>query len=322
MPSEFDIIKRYFNRVVDAPDIALGIGDDAALLQVPEGQRLVVTADTLVENVHFPEEIPPEFIGHKALAVNLSDLAAMGATPKWVTLAITLPEVDEVWLEGFCRGFFALADRYQVHLVGGDTTRGPLSMTVQAMGWVPEQQALLRSGARPGDQIYASGSIGDAGIALRALQGKITLDAEDYQDLILRLHRPSPRIELGLSLRGLASSCIDVSDGLMADLGHILQASGVGAEIDQVNIPFSEPVLRWIEAGGDALLPMTLGDDYELVFTIAPHHQEALDLLARELDLRLTLIGTVVNEPGITLFNRAGEPVKVSQMGFNHFGTT
>lgn len=320
MASEFDIIQRFFSRDVDAPDVVLGIGDDAALLSVPEGQHLVVTADTLIENVHFPEEIPPEFIGYKSLAVNLSDLAAMGAMPKWVTLAISLPAVDEVWLEGFSRGFHGLAERHQVSLVGGDTTRGSLSITVQAMGWVPEQQALLRSGARPGDQIYVSGTIGDAGLALSALQGNVSLSAEDYQDLILRLHKPTPRIELGLNLRGLASSCIDVSDGLMADLGHILEASDVGAEIDLVNLPYSKPVARWVDESENPLSPLALGDDYELAFTIPPHHQEALDTLAHDLDIRLTQIGTIVSEPGMTLFNSAGEPVKVTRTGYDHFG--
>jgi len=320
MPSEFDIIQRFFSRDTENRDVVLGIGDDAALLEVPEGQRLVVTADTLIENVHFPEEIPPEFIAYKALAVNLSDLAAMGALPKWVTLAITLPEVDEAWLEGFSRGFFGLADRHHVTLVGGDTNRGPLSITVQAMGWVPVDQALLRSGARPGDQIYASGTIGDAGLALSALKGEVSLSAEDYQDLILRLHKPTPRIELGLNLRGLASSCIDVSDGLMADLNHILEASVAGAEIDLVNMPYSKPVARWIDESDDPLLPLSLGDDYELVFTIPPHHQESLDTLAQDLDIRLTQIGTIVSEPGMTLFNSAGEPVKVTRSGYDHFG--
>jgi thiamine-monophosphate kinase len=166
MVSEFDLIKRFFTRDIRSADVALGIGDDAALLKVPEGQQLVVTTDTLIENVHFPEEIPPEFIGYKALAVNLSDLAAMGAEPRWVTLALSLPEADEVWLEGFSRGFLDLADEYGVSLVGGDTTRGSLSITVQAMGLVPDGQALLRSGAVPGDLVYVSGSIGDAGLAL------------------------------------------------------------------------------------------------------------------------------------------------------------
>jgi len=321
MPSEFEIIQRYFSSDVGAPDVVLGIGDDAALLAIPEGQSLVVTADTLNENIHFPEEIPSDFIGYKALAVNLSDLAAMGAMPKWVTLAISLPEVDEVWLEGFSRGFHGLAERHHVSLVGGDTTRGPLSITVQAMGWVPEHQALLRSGARPGDQIYVSGTIGDAGLALLALQGKVSLNAEDYQGLILRLHKPTPRIELGLNLRGLASSCIDVSDGLVADLGHMLEASNVGAEIDLVNMPFSKPVARWVDESDNPLLPLSLGDDYELVFTIPPNHQETLDTLAQELDIRLTQIGTVVSEPGMTLFNSAGEPVKVTRTGYDHFGT-
>lgn len=320
MASEFDLIRRFFTRDCKTEEVALGIGDDAALLKIPEGQQLVVTTDTLIENVHFPEEIPPEFIGYKALAVNLSDLAAMGATPRWVTLALSLPEADEVWLEGFSRGFLGLAEEYGVSLVGGDTTRGPLSITVQAMGLVPDGQALLRSGASPGDLVYVSGSIGDAGLALSALKGGTRLEADEYQHLVMRLHKPVPRVALGLALRGLASACIDVSDGLLADLNHILEASGVGADIAMQQIPLSPLVRQWADQHGDFSAPATWGDDFELVFTLPAQKQASLEAVARKMDIPLTQIGEITTTTGLRLFTPAGEPVNVPQAGYDHFG--
>jgi thiamine-monophosphate kinase len=322
MVSEFDLIKRFFTRNHGTEDVVLGIGDDAALLKVPEGQQLVVTTDTLIENVHFPEEIPPEFVGYKALAVNLSDLAAMGAEPRWATLALSLPEADEVWLEGFSRGFLDLADEYDLSLVGGDTTRGPLSITVQAIGLVPAGLALLRSGAAPGDLVYVSGSIGDAGLALSALKGEAKLEPEDYQCLVMRLHKPTPRVLLGTELRGLASSCIDVSDGLIADLSHILEASTVGADITLQDIPFSKPVRQWAERHDDFSVPATWGDDFELVFTVPADSQQMLEQVARNLDIQLSKIGKITAETGLRLFTPAGEAVNVAQAGYDHFGRT
>jgi thiamine-monophosphate kinase len=320
MVSEFDLIKRFFTRDNKSEDVVLGIGDDAALLSLPEGQQLVVTTDTLIENVHFPEEIPPEFIGYKALAVNLSDLAAMGAQPRWVTLALSLPEADEMWLEGFSRGFLGLADEYGVSLVGGDTTRGPLSITVQAMGLVPEGQALLRSGALPGDLIYVSGSIGDAGLALSALKAEAQLSAEAYQSLVMRLHKPTPRMALGIALRGLATSCIDVSDGLLADLNHVLEASAVGADIVLQQIPLSPLVRQWAEHHADFAVPATWGDDFELVFTVPAASQQILEQVASRLDVPLSMIGKISAETGLRLFTPAGEAVTVAQTGYDHFG--
>lgn len=263
---EFDLIRRYF--AVQPPrraETRLGIGDDCALMAVPPGQQLAITTDTMVENVHFFADVDPEALGHKLLAVNLSDLAAMGAEPVAVTLALTLPKVDEAWLQAFSRGFLTLAKQFNVDLIGGDTTAGPLTLTVQAMGLVPEHQALRRNAARPGDRIYLSGPIGSAGLALKMRQGFYS--APD-QSILLSLERPQPQVKIGLALRGIASACIDISDGLAADLGHILQQSGAGAVLDFERLPMANAVKRYIETSGDWRMPLTAGDDYQLCFTV------------------------------------------------------
>jgi thiamine-monophosphate kinase len=247
MSGEFDLIRRHFRRSAARSDVRLGVGDDAALLRVPSGRELAVTMDTLVEGVHFLPDVDPAALGHKALAVNLSDLAAMGAEPAWATLALTLPGIDEEWIARFCAGFFALAERFGVDVVGGDTTRGPRAITVQAHGFVPPGAALLRSAARPGDVVYVTGTLGDAGLALllasdrhdNAGAGAGAIDDADLAALQGRLDRPVPRIAEGIALRGLARACIDVSDGLYADLSHILEESGVGAVLDLGALPLS-----------------------------------------------------------------------------------
>jgi len=239
--SEFDLIRRYFTRA--APGALLGVGDDAALLQVSEGNVLAVSSDMLVSGTHFLPDADPFLLGHKTLAVNLSDMAAMGATPRWAMLAIALPEADEAWLEKFSAGFFALAQQHGVELVGGDTTRGPLNLCVTIMGEVPQGAALLRGGAQPGDEVWVSGTLGDAALALAHLQNRIQLSAAEYAACAPALHQPQPRVALGLALRGIANSAIDISDGLLADLGHILDASQAGAEIDFALLPVSS-VLR------------------------------------------------------------------------------
>jgi len=239
--SEFDLIRRYFTRAT--PGALLGVGDDAALLQASAGNALAVSTDMLVSGTHFLPDTDPFLLGHKTLAVNLSDLAAMGAAPRWATLAIALPEADEAWLAQFSAGFFALADQYGVELVGGDTTRGPLNLCVTIFGEVPAQQALRRSGAQVGDEIWVSGRLGDAALALAHLQDRITLSAAELFACLPALHQPQPRVALGLALRGIATSAIDISDGLLADLGHILEASQVGAQLDFAALPVS-PVLR------------------------------------------------------------------------------
>ena len=313
---EFDLIHRFFTRQpFRHRETALGVGDDCALLRCPAGMELAVTADTLVSGVHFLPDVDPESLGHKALAVNLSDLAAMGAAPAWATLALTLPAVDEPWLESFARGFFALAERHGLELVGGDTTRGPLSITIQAMGLVPAGAALLRSGAKPGDSIYVSGPLGSAGLGLKIRRGETALaDAE----AVARLERPEPQVRLGQLLRGAASACIDISDGLAADLGHILAASGVGGFVDVDRLTVAEAVRRYAAETGDESLPLTAGDDYELCFTVPPPHQEGLQQRLSEAGLHLLPVGRIEAESGLRLL-RKGEPLTPTTAGYEHF---
>ena len=252
MPSEFDLIRRFFTR--ETPSAVLGVGDDAALLAPTPGMQLAVSTDMLVEGRHFAPQDGPGTVGHKSLAVNLSDMAAMGATPRWVTLALALPGADEVWLRGFAGGFFSLAQKFGVELVGGDTTRGPLNICVQIIGEVPPGLALRRDGARSGDEIWVSGVLGDAALALAHLQRRVELMPLEAASCLPRLRVPQPRVALGLALRGVASCAIDISDGLLADLGHILECSGVGAEIHFEALPLvrsGEPPYR---AGSGAKL--------------------------------------------------------------------
>jgi thiamine-monophosphate kinase len=317
MASEFDLINKYF-RSSDLPDdVTLGVGDDAALLNVPEGEQLVVTVDTLLSGVHFPVHTSPIDIGHKALAVNLSDLAAMGADPRWLTLALSIPEADEAWIQGFAEGFNRLARQHGVSLVGGDTTRGPLSITVQAMGWVNNGMALLRSTATAGDAIYISGSIGDAGLALEMLKDQ---GADPPLDVLNRLNRPLPRVELGLALHSMANACIDVSDGVIADLGHILESSEVGADLLLADIPYSDAVGEWIDAGNNSVLPLSWGDDYELLFTASPDYEEELQQLSEKLELPITRIGKITDQAGLRIRSAEGEIINVAEAGYDHFG--
>lgn len=316
---EFDLIRRYFAAPsVRRADTRLGIGDDCALLAAREDQELAITVDTLVSGVHFLSDVDPEALGHKALAVNLSDLAAMGADPAWITLALTLPQVDEAWLAAFAQGLFGLAQRYGVELVGGDTTRGPLSLTIQAMGWVPNGQALRRSSAHPGDLIYISGPLGSAGLGLKIRLGQTTLvDAEAIRDL----ERPEPRVEWGRQLRGLASACIDISDGLAADLGHILDQSGVGAELDIDDLPLTDGVQRYIATTGDWSLPLVAGDDYELCFTVPLSHRDELKQCLAEAGLAAFPIGQIQAEPGLRL-RKNNQPLDFTPQGYEHFSRT
>jgi thiamine-monophosphate kinase len=316
---EFGIIRRHFVR--NAPvrdDVVAGIGDDAALLQVPAGHELVVCTDTLVAGRHFPETTAPAAIGYKALAVNLSDLAAMGAEPAWVTLALTLPGYDEPWMSEFMQGFFRLADRCNVALVGGDTTRGPLSITVQAQGFVPSGQALMRHGAQPGDHIYVTGTLGDAGLALY-------LGEQADGELRQRLDYPEPRLQAGQVLRGLATSAIDISDGLLADLGHLLEADRLGASIETDLLPRSaafENAIRQAGADAESLahdLPLSAGDDYELCFT-APAADEAVVMAAfAPLECGCTRIGVIEQQPGIRCLRANAIEYLPAVTGYNHF---
>lgn len=320
--SEFELIRRYFEqtRFPQRPDVILGIGDDGALLEAPPGQTLAVTVDMLVAGVHFPLDADPEAVGHKALAVNLSDLAAMGAVPAWVTLAIALPEPDEPWLQRFSRGFYALAERFQVQLVGGDTTRGPLTISIQAHGFVPASEALRRDGAHPGDIICVTGTLGDAGLALAATQGRMAIPDDRESYLHDRLHRPSPRIPQGIDLRGLASSAIDVSDGLAQDLSHILERSRAGARLYVERLPYSAAFSACCQDIETAIrLAIGSGDDYELCFTVPPKHRERLFALAERWDCRCTEIGVIESEPGLRCRRDDGTTYRFARGGYDHF---
>ncbi|WP_075180454.1 thiamine-phosphate kinase [Pantoea sp. 1.19] len=318
---EFELITRYFDRVTSSRrDVEKGIGDDCALLNVPDKQTLAISTDTLVEGVHFLKDIHPADLGYKALAVNLSDLAAMGADPAWLTLALTLPKVDESWLKPFSDSLFELLDYYNMQLIGGDTTRGPLSMTLGIHGLVPVGKALKRSGAKPGDWIYVTGTLGDSAAGLALLMHHIRHgDPAVHEGLIKRHLRPMPRILQGQALRGLASSAIDVSDGLVSDLGHILQASGCGARLHLDALPLSdllrdnfarEQALRWALAGGE---------DYELCFTVPEINRGAIDVALGHLGVAWTCIGQILpGQDGVMLMD-GGEPAHLSLKGFDHF---
>ena len=307
--AEFDLIKRYFAlHTPQHPFNQLGIGDDCALLSLPADYQLAITTDTMVENVHFFADADPQQLGHKLLAVNLSDLAAMGAEPFAVTLALTLPKVDESWLQAFAVGFMRLARQYHVDLIGGDTTSGPLTLTVQAMGMVPQGRALLRSQAKVGDLIYVTGELGNAGLGLKIKQDYVCNDP----DLALaRFNLPQPRIAEGLALRGIANACIDISDGLAADLGHILEKSHVGACLDWQQLPLSAPVLDYIEKTGDWCMPLTAGDDYELCFTVPTAFVPKLSVDCR-------CVGVIEAEPGLRI-KRAEMIEEFEAKGFEHF---
>jgi len=318
-PSEFDLIDRYFRQSTEnRPDVSLGIGDDCALLTVPAHRQLAVTMDTLVEGVHFFPHADPFALGHKALAVNLSDLAAMGAEPVWVTLALTLPEANELWLEGFAAGFLDLAAAHRVALVGGDTTRGPLSITVQAHGLVEPGRALRRDGAASGDLVYVTGTLGDAALAVRRRQGVVQMDGPS-QGLDRRLDRPEPRVAAGRAFAGLASAAIDLSDGLLSDLGHILKASACGATLGRHRLPLSRVVRDYVEATGDWRDPLAGGDDYELCLCVPAARRAEAESVGERLDCGLTLIGQVEVEKGLRVLDEDGRVLETPSTGYDHF---
>ncbi|MGR5064333.1 thiamine-phosphate kinase [Photobacterium sp. DNB22_13_2] len=321
MANEFDLIARYFeNQAVKRKDVPLSIGDDCALLEVPNGSQLAVSTDSLVAGTHFLADADPSWIAHKALASNLSDLAAMGATPAWVSLALTMPQPDEAWLEGFCKGFFALAEYYNVQLVGGDTTKGPLSITLTVHGFIPTGKALTRSGAHSGDWIYVTGNLGDSAAGLALLLGQKTVDDPELAVTLLeRHHKAEPRILAGQALRGLASAALDISDGLISDLGHILKRSGVAAEIDVDKLPLS-PELIAFEPKRDAALQLALasGEEYELCFTVPEQNRGAVDTALARSGVRATCIGQLRPGQGITLV-RERQPLNWKLHGYDHF---
>ena len=336
MPGEFELIARYFTRPVHKA--VLGVGDDCALLQTGPGMQLAISTDMLVAGWHFFADVDPFLLGHKCLAVNLSDLAACGARPLAFSLALALPQAEDAWLEPFAKGLLSLADAHGCELIGGDTTRGPLTICITVYGEVPADkvalpvptQALLRSGAQPGEDVYVSGSLGDAALALLALQGRLTLPADLLQAARMRLEQPAPRVALGLALRGIASACADISDGLLGDLGHILARSHCGArvEVDQV-LPLL--AARQAYAGGGAQFDSDMGartalqcvlaggDDYELVFTAPAAQRSALAALSSSLQLPLTRIATIEAAPGLRLVDATGQAVAQDFASFDHF---
>ena len=320
MLSEFELIARYFDRP-QAPDnvVKLGVGDDCALLAPPPGQTLAISTDMLVEGRHFFAGADPEKLGHKALAVNLSDLAAMGAKPMAFTLALSLPSADENWLAGFARGLFALADAEGIRLIGGDTTRGPLNLCITAMGSVPVDEALRRDAAKNGDDLWVSGTLGDARLALEVLQGKLTLTPALLSLAEERLHRPTPRCALGMALRGIAHAAIDVSDGLLGDLGHLLVRSQLGAEIDAASLP-AGPALSQQPADQQTDYMLNGGDDYELCFTAPPEQRDAVLLAAASVKTPVTRIGRLKLGAGIQILDTAGKSLPFTSQSFDHFG--
>ena len=312
MPSEFALIDRYFRRATIHTQ--LGVGDDGAIVRPTPGCELVISTDMLVSGTHFLPDTNPEDLGWKTLAVNVSDMAAMGARPRWALLAAALPAATESWIEKFARGFFACAEAFDIDIIGGDTTRGPRNFCVTIFGEVPEGQALLRSGARAGDDIWVSGLPGRAALGLAHLQGRHVLP--NPEECLAALHRPQPRVALGLALRGRATAAIDISDGLLADLGHILDESGVSATLNIPGLPPPGPERDCLLAGGD---------DYELLFTASASRRADIAALAETLGLALTRIGTIEpGEPGVpprlTLLDTDGRPVPIDHRGYDHFG--
>jgi thiamine-monophosphate kinase len=309
--AEFQLIEQWFAPLAPGGrEVQIGIGDDAAVLRPPPGRDLVMTMDTLVEGRHFLPGSDAAGLGHKALAVNLSDLAAMGAEPAWALLSLTLPQADEQWLAAFSEGLGALARASGVALVGGDTCRGPLSITLQLTGSVAPERALLRGGAHPGDRLFVTGTLGDAAVALRRLQAGEAV----AEGLRRRLERPTPRLAEGRALVDIASACIDLSDGLVADLGHLCAASGCGARVEAARVPRSAEVAAWLQATGDWQPLLGGGDDYELCFTVPESRLARLERLS----LDCTEIGRMVAGEGVTVVDEKGRPLQ-GFAGWDHF---
>jgi thiamine-monophosphate kinase len=320
--NEFELIRRYFTR--PAPHAVLGVGDDCALIAPRPGHEFAISTDMLVAGRHFLYDTEPEALGHKTLAVNLSDCAAVGAEPRYALLAGALPEADPDWLDAFSRGLFALADRFGVELIGGDTTRGPLTLCVTIIGEVPAGQALLRSGARPGDTVWVSGELGTAAAGLAILKGKFDLPEPERRQAIAALQRPIPRVELGIALRGVASSALDVSDGLIGDLGHILERSAVGAEVDLSGLPCSTWLrarLGFPESRHFALdCVLAGGDDYELCFTAPPAQEPRVLEAGRQAGVAVTPVGRIVAGTALAVGDEEGHTLDLSPFrAFDHF---
>jgi thiamine-monophosphate kinase len=319
---EFELIRRHFQHALHPPGVALHNGDDCALLAPAPGMRLAVSTDMLVEGRHFLSTVNPEALGHKALAVNLSDLAAMGAQPLAFTLALSLPRADDAWLASFAHGLLALANAHGCALVGGDTTAGPLNICITVFGEVPEHQALRRNAAQAGDDIYVSGALGDARLALEVFRGSLVLSAEAFAATRQRLERPTPRVALGVALRGVAHAAADISDGLLGDLGHILAASGLGAVLHPDTLMDSEatnPILASARGQFGYKYCLTGGDDYELVFTAPRAARDAVQRAASASATPVIRVGHTVSQPGVTLLNAHGEVLPGRWASFDHF---
>ena len=319
MPTEFDLIRQYFSR--PAPHTVLGGGDDCALVQPAAAMQLAISTDTLVAGVHFFADADPALLGWKSLAVNLSDLAAMGAAPRWTTLALTLPGFDPDWLAAYADGLYRCAEQFGISLIGGDTSRGSLSLTLTVIGELPAGSALRRDGARPDDTIWVSGCLGDAAFALSALQGKIQLSDTDFAPLAARLHAPVPRVALGLALRTLASSAIDISDGLLADLGHILARSQCGAVLEYARLPVSVAGRKLVQQPLFDHCLLAGGDDYELCFTAAASVKDEILAIGAQLHIQLTPIGRIDSAAGLRLIDANGQPMCIDQAGYDHFAS-
>lgn len=318
MPSEFDLIARYFTR---APKRAvLGVGDDAALVRVRSGMELAVSTDMFVSGIHFLPQTDPRRLGHKALAVNVSDMAAMGADPRWAVLSLSLPQADGLWLRKVSRGFFELADTFGIDLIGGDTTRGPLNLCVTIFGEVPNGKALRRDGARVDDDVWVSGDLGSAAIGLAHLQGRVRLPARAAASCVRALEMPQPRVALGRGLRGVASAALDVSDGLLGDLGHICERSSLGADIELDRVPRSADLARIPDPEFVHAAVLSGGDDYELCFTAPPRSRGRIEALGNRLGLRVTRIGRMRTGSGVRVLRADGSPYRPRNRGFDHFG--
>ena len=308
--NEFELIQSYFNWPLNDPTIALGVGDDAALFNLDSGYQLVTSTDTLSEGVHFFKDTLASDIAYKSLAVNLSDIAAMGATAKYFTLALTLPKLDQSWLKDFSESLKLTSEAFKVSLIGGDTTRGPLNISITIMGVVENSKAILRSNASVGDGIYVSGNIGDAAYCLK----KIIDGIKPSEDELIKLNRPFPRLKLGGFLKEIASSCIDISDGLEQDLSHILKASKVGAEIDIKKLPLSKSLLNFVETNDDWSIPLCGGDDYELCFTVPETNEKSLKSLSENCNIKITKVGIIDNTKNLRIKGYDG-----LRSSFKHF---
>jgi len=320
--TEFSIIQDYCYGIgPDHKETVLGIGDDAAIVAIPDGMELALSVDSMVSGIHFFADAKPAFLAHKLLAVNLSDMAAMGAEPKWATLAISLPELNESWISEFSKSLKQMAQRYKLQIIGGDTSQGPLNLTLNIMGLLPKGKMISRHGAKPGDDVYVSNVIGDAALGLQCLQGEYNPNSEIRSSLISALEQPTPRVDLGMALIDVASACIDLSDGLIGDLMHICERAQVGIELDVDQLPLSPAYLDYLDSGGSLNPALTGGDDYELSFCAATHQRQQIEQIAERCDIAITRIGKVHEavDKKVSLKRSGGAYTLPNAKSFEHF---